>query len=926
MDKPADKAKKQMQSMGFSAPYMGSKETRTEKEVMQDRKTLAENVPILGEAMLAKEIASDVSKGNYTSAALGTAALGVGILPGGDILNKPIKAAAKSFRKKDIGEAEKLVDNAEKLQEWRDANRLPESQRQKNIPEAQQAAEDLFQGNITSKESRKRIKEVFPEPQLYTAETMPEMTTITDVVGSMGKKAEKGILGVKGFDLEPGQRVGARLDIPAYNEYDKWVVSIHDGKIRNGSVVGYGQAIRLKNIEFGSDPEVALDIAKGKRVAKKSGEEKPMGKATIARVFGDYVPEDPYELQEFARKVLADKDSGWTQVGMNPYRGSYFYNKETGNVVTRADEVIQIGPLVLAKNVTEPKLSELKELFSQKTARTKDGKIRVFNEGGVVPMKRMAEQMELFEPVTRGFEDGGLMDEGGTVDPVSGNEVPPGSTQEEVRDDIPAQLSEGEFVFPADVVRYFGLEKLMKMRQEAKMGLKRMEAMGQMGNSEEATMPDDLPFSIEDLDMEDEEEYNKTQEFARGGVVYAQEGTFVNPDPQSGVYYQPSAPTTTGVAEAPMVAASAPANPMGGYKPPQQAFTPVRLPQELTPTFQGVVGFGPEGVEYETVTYVNEANQTLVFKKNKQTGQLLDLAGNPATVPEGYKLKGEEEEVAPVTTQTTQVTGQGDGGREDDVSTEPTVSFGGTQATGRRAGLVDNAFSGKFSIEMPGVGVLGTAKAIKDYFGNVPSGLAYGLTNGKFGEQLSLKEGQFAVISDIKVPGTRATPFGQDRTLALDLVLDAETYNNMMRGNVSDRKEMEKIANFVDKYGENIVGSDDGRVRVNDSLRSLVDRVEEEEKKGNVVDAGRFRSAFEANRVAQEAAAERQKTDTAMANREKAAEKAATSAAAAVSSGYRENTPGGGEFGNNNNDNDTGGGLDGMDGGSTEGSESVGDG
>ena len=76
----------------------------------------------------------------------------------------------------------------------------------------------------------------------------------------------------------------------------------------------------------------------------------------------------------------------------------------------------------------------------------------------------MAKQMEL-------FEDGGLRQEGGTVDPVSGNDVPPGSMQEEVRDDIPAQLSEGEFVFPADVVRYIGLEKLMQMRQEAKQGL-----------------------------------------------------------------------------------------------------------------------------------------------------------------------------------------------------------------------------------------------------------------------------------------------------------------------------------------------------------------------------------------------------------------------------------------------------------------------
>ena len=70
----------------------------------------------------------------------------------------------------------------------------------------------------------------------------------------------------------------------------------------------------------------------------------------------------------------------------------------------------------------------------------------------------LKEQMEL-------FDNGGLKQDGGTVDPISGNEVPAGSTQEEVRDDIPAQLSEGEFVFPADVVRYIGLEKLMQMRQ-----------------------------------------------------------------------------------------------------------------------------------------------------------------------------------------------------------------------------------------------------------------------------------------------------------------------------------------------------------------------------------------------------------------------------------------------------------------------------
>ena len=121
----------------------------------------------------------------------------------------------------------------------------------------------------------------------------------------------------------------------------------------------------------------------------------------------------------------------------------------------------------------------------------------------------MQQQMSL-------FQEGGLEQDGGTVDPVSGNEVPVGSAQEEVRDDIPAQLSEGEFVFPADVVRFLGLEFLMNLRQRAKAGLKRMEEMGQMGNSEEATIPDDVPFTIDDLDMEDD-----PQEMAQGGVMAA---------------------------------------------------------------------------------------------------------------------------------------------------------------------------------------------------------------------------------------------------------------------------------------------------------------------------------------------------------------------------------------------------------------------
>jgi hypothetical protein len=129
----------------------------------------------------------------------------------------------------------------------------------------------------------------------------------------------------------------------------------------------------------------------------------------------------------------------------------------------------------------------------------------------------LQEQMEL-------FNEGGLKDEGGMIDEESGNDVPSGSTRKEVRDDIPAMLSEGEFIFPADVVRYIGLDKLMRIRQDAKMGLKEMEAMGQMGNSEEATMPDDLPFGMADLIIVEEPEEKAhggmVDEYNTGGIVW----------------------------------------------------------------------------------------------------------------------------------------------------------------------------------------------------------------------------------------------------------------------------------------------------------------------------------------------------------------------------------------------------------------------
>ena len=122
-----------------------------------------------------------------------------------------------------------------------------------------------------------------------------------------------------------------------------------------------------------------------------------------------------------------------------------------------------------------------------------------------------AEQMEMAF-----MEDGGLQDDGAMQDAVSGNEVPSGSMDQEVRDDVPAMLSEGEYVVPADVVRFHGVKLFEDLRMEAKMGMGRMESEGRIGGEPiEEDMDDELPFDISELQIVSE----PVKEMAEGGEV-----------------------------------------------------------------------------------------------------------------------------------------------------------------------------------------------------------------------------------------------------------------------------------------------------------------------------------------------------------------------------------------------------------------------
>lgn len=160
-----------------------------------------------------------------------------------------------------------------------------------------------------------------------------------------------------------------------------------------------------------------------------------------------------------------------------------------------------------------------KEEYMKRTGKNPD-------EAGITKEQAgMAKGGQVKAQTKKLLEEGGMLQEGGTVDEESGNDVPVGAMKEEVRDDIPAKLSEGEFVFPADVVRYIGLERLMMMRQAAKEGLKKMEAMGQMSNAEEATEEDDGEFEseLDDIMEEIESEEGEEKEMAVGGMATEQQ-------------------------------------------------------------------------------------------------------------------------------------------------------------------------------------------------------------------------------------------------------------------------------------------------------------------------------------------------------------------------------------------------------------------
>ena len=698
----------QMQAMQDAKDIDTGVDSRSKKEMlaqqMSDLKTIGkvggelavESIPGVSEEISMKNIQDALARGDKAGAGIEAGAMALGVVPFlGD-------AAAKGLRKfNKTREAYKL------LVQKPDSKLYPLFvQANKNLPEGDwleaEFPETAFLGK-TAKSDEARLyvptKGAEREPKLYFLEDKQISKEQYDALGNNRKPDVKVIKG------EKTKGTGTQIRVPDKATADKlkkegFKVSKPTEKAPHGTVeavAGRGgfhasqapvathlgpEDIVVSNEEVTKllDAGMTPDAVKTK-VFSYTPDGKPISKENIKKLSKEEqakVVKKPVnyikrraEDQVFAVVDMADDVDYQSMLAKEgktdlrdgvPKGGSYRYSDgqaDSDQWVVGGDMKIQrvlsreeARAIQKEKNVTDLLYKdEIESILGRKFAKggivmddylvgkTMD-EPQNFAEGGMP----VAKQMEM-------FEDGGLKDEGGSIDPVSGNDVPPGSTQEEVRDDIPAQLSEGEFVFPADVVRFIGLGTLMQLRQQAKMGLKQMDAMGQMGNSDEATMPDDLPFDLNDLDIEDEDEYNGRQEFAVGGMP--------TPNPNTGVYFNPALPQQqTGYISAaqPVQAASS------QYVAPQQQAVPTTTTE--TPDFKTFIQ-PPAGMAPELREYTNSKTGekiTITFINNQPTSD----------IPEGYVPSSEYVAPDKVTTDSARVTtsvpnmDEGDGYQEPD--------------------------------------------------------------------------------------------------------------------------------------------------------------------------------------------------------------------------------------------------------------------
>jgi hypothetical protein len=243
-------------------------------------------------------------------------------------VKEPVQIEMTFQMLKDLfGSEKEAVDIKRIMEVYPPKKKLPP----KRSPELAAAAAALNAGELTAAEYDALVNIYRPIP--YYFEPLKPATE-EQVIGALdvSKKPKANPV------IQNGHRVGLRLDIPAFDRHGVFVVSIHQKRkpSSTGEIIGYASVAKAKNVTFGIGNELkALDIAMGK------------GKDALQTMEGEYVNITPE--QAFAEAQRAIKDPSYVQVGFDPARHSYFFDRRTTLPVVSAEEVLQIGNMILAK-------------------------------------------------------------------------------------------------------------------------------------------------------------------------------------------------------------------------------------------------------------------------------------------------------------------------------------------------------------------------------------------------------------------------------------------------------------------------------------------------------------------------------------------------------------------------------------------------
>jgi hypothetical protein len=213
------------------------------------------------------------------------------------------------------------------------------------IKEVVLAAQALADGKITKAEYDKYVDFYAP------IATIPNPEPPLDAAG-MKRVLKSNQVSQINPEIAEGTRVGIRMDINALKRSKKIsedtgtkvsgsVVSIHEGSdlAKQGTIIGYSGVASIKNAKFAiRNEQAAFKVAQN--IEAKSPQQ------TIEGEWVNITPEDAY-----ARVQSLLKDPNWAQVSLDPLRHSFFYDRSNKQPVTSADEILQVGRFVLAKNV-----------------------------------------------------------------------------------------------------------------------------------------------------------------------------------------------------------------------------------------------------------------------------------------------------------------------------------------------------------------------------------------------------------------------------------------------------------------------------------------------------------------------------------------------------------------------------------------------